>query len=158
VTEPACGCPSYVRCSGLRPTLCFTALFVFICYFYIKTSSVPGFLFQLVARIPYETGAVYKAMLQIIIIITIIIAVIHKAITVQRHGEKLIIQMVCYVTLFGFHNMNIMTVKIVWCFLQGTQFNFRVYKVSKKTEFYGDIYLQEYCNDNMVALFHCILF
>jgi hypothetical protein len=57
----------------------------------------------------------YKATLEIIII-----TIIHKAITIERHGEKLIIQMVCDVTLFGFHNMNLMTLKIGSCFLQCT--------------------------------------
>jgi len=80
----------------------------------------------------------YKATLEMIIII-----VIHKAITIQRHGKKLIIQMLCDVTLFGFHNMNLMILKIGRCFLQCTEFDLSVNKVSTNKEFYGDIYLRE---------------
>jgi len=46
-----------------------------------------------------------KTMLEIIIIIIIII--IHKAVTIQGHGGKLIIQMVCDFNIFAFHNTNL---------------------------------------------------
>jgi len=49
----------------------------------------------------------YKATLEIIFII------IHKAITIQGHGRKLIIQMVCDVTISTFRNMNLMALKSV---------------------------------------------
>jgi hypothetical protein len=71
----------------------------------------------------------YKAMIEIIIIIII---VIHKAITIQRHGEKLIIQTVRDITLFLFNNMNVLTLKIGRYFLQCTQFDLSVNKVSTK--------------------------
>ena len=64
----------------------------------------------------------YKATLEIIIII-IIITVIHKAITIEDHGEKLIIQMVCDVRIFAFHFMNLMALKIGLCFLRWTKFD-----------------------------------
>jgi hypothetical protein len=62
----------------------------------------------------------------------------------QRHGQELTIQMVCDVTLFDFHNMKLLTLKIGRCLFQCTHFDLSVNKVATKKKIWGDIYLQEY--------------
>lgn len=55
---------------------------------------------------------VYKAMLQNMII--------HKAIIIQSHGCKYTIERMGDVTTFHFHNINLRSLGIFWCFLHCT--------------------------------------